>query len=1085
MKLFKHYPTVVRLKSFSTIQHFTNDAANAEAMVREGEFFSKRIVFPFAVLKPLGGDGLFTTNADDPKWILAHKLLMPAFAPRAIKAYTSEMIRLAQKLKTVLDDFVDKKMEVDLMTWMTNVTFEAIGMIGFGYSFKVLDSFAAKTSHPFLDAMGYCLGQMMARVITPDFVKRLPTPANVKFEASIGLMQKVVSEVITQRRQHPHGDGDQMDLLDFMLTAADDMGVKMDDHLIRDQVITFLIAGHETTSNTLTWALVLLHEHPSILERCLVEIESIGFGEEGFKPGDVQKLELVERVIKETLRLYPPVQRLVKACMKDCILPSGHRVKKGELGIVSVNGLHFNPDIYPDPEKFDPERWTSDMEATRSAYSWLPFSIGARGCIGRQFAMLEAKIVLATVLKHFHVVIPNGHKIQPIKNGITKRPVPFNARFLKRTPGSSLPPLPKSPTISPGEGGESRPRTRGHSPVRSESLSPTSTVSSPRKTSFRPIVADRIPVTVLYGTNTGTSLDYATHVMALFKDMGFPTQMKNLNDWEVIKTGVSAKKSSDMTELVIVVTATYNGCPPENSDVFDKFLAQCVNKGVSFAGMGFGVFGCGNSEWRTYQAFPRLVDSSFDRLGATRICNPGAGDAHLDGGLDAAFELWIAVLWERVVSHFELEAEAIPTGVEAIVVDDGQLEILSPMAGFASNQNRLRSCNSSILSSTDEQNTAATGRTTRYIRVALPPGDSYLPGDHLEVYPIQTDAIVDQAAAVLGLNLDDGFEVKSLPSRVSNRSVLASIKGPCTLRNAFKYFADLTGSPGRTQLKVLGDALCKDPKRSEEGRKLLAMSSPDGRDLLAAFCQTHHTVVDAFAAYADVAKNLTLMDVLACIGVITPRRYSIASSPTEPGVVSLLVVETADELNGATYRGLASRYVCTLPVGAPVAVAVKPCPTFRLPESASVPLIMIGAGTGLAPLLGFLDHRKAMGVVSTTKGGMSTTQLLFGCRNEDDFLCRQKLEGYVADGTLCGLHVAYSRPADGAKTYVQDVLYANKELLYPLIVDQNAHIYVCGSTSLSRGIKTSLDRIFVENKTAAGYFEAMVKEGRIHEDVWG
>jgi cytochrome P450 len=281
--------------------------------------------------------------------------------------------------------------KVDILHWMTAVTFETIGRIGFGYSFDMLQRID-EPSHPFIDAMSFSLGESAARFFKASFVKKLPTETNNNYKKNNDLMKTIVEQVIKERKEGPDANDIQKDLLGFMLNARDEHSLGLSDQNIRDQVITFLIAGHDTTANTLAWTLYHLALDPEIEAKVLQEIANVGISSNEYPtPEQISSLKYMHRVLKEVLRLYPPVRVLGKYCKKDCVVPGGYSIKAGNTCMISAYNMHRNPDVYPNPTKFDPERWTPEEEQKRSRYAWLPFSTGPRSCIGMAFALQGMK----------------------------------------------------------------------------------------------------------------------------------------------------------------------------------------------------------------------------------------------------------------------------------------------------------------------------------------------------------------------------------------------------------------------------------------------------------------------------------------------------------------------------------------------------------------------------------------------------------------------------------------------------------------------------------------------------------------------
>jgi cytochrome P450 len=186
------------------------------------------------------------------------------------------------------------------------------------------------------------------------------------------------------------------DLLTRLLAAHDEHGERMSDKQVRDEANTLFIAGHETTATALSWAFYLLARHPEV--RARVQAEADAFGPDGPSSFDPVKLAYTSRVFKEVLRMYPPVVAMVRRS-KARVQFGGHVFPERHLFFVNIVGVHHRPDIYPDPDRFDPDRFLPELEATRHKAAWLPFSIGPRVCIGNFFAMMEGAVVLATLMR--------------------------------------------------------------------------------------------------------------------------------------------------------------------------------------------------------------------------------------------------------------------------------------------------------------------------------------------------------------------------------------------------------------------------------------------------------------------------------------------------------------------------------------------------------------------------------------------------------------------------------------------------------------------------------------------------------------
>src|SRR6266545_4683020 len=285
---------------------------------------------------------------------------------------------------------------------MTKLTLETIGRTGFGYSF---DSFRAERPHPFVDAMVGALRHSQRRTfLKPPYVGDLLwRRAEQRNLRRLRYMNRLVDEVIRTRAEHPHADAD--DLLELMLRAARAGGDgALDEVNIRYQVITFLVAGHETTSGALSFALYYLSRHPDVLARATAEVDRVWGADEVPAFEQVAKLRYVRRVLDESMRLWPTAPVYGRAARADTVLGGRYEMRAGEGVLVVVPAVHRDPAVWgPDALAFDPDRFASDQVKSRPAHIYKPFGTGERACIGRQFALHEAVLVLGTILRRYEL----------------------------------------------------------------------------------------------------------------------------------------------------------------------------------------------------------------------------------------------------------------------------------------------------------------------------------------------------------------------------------------------------------------------------------------------------------------------------------------------------------------------------------------------------------------------------------------------------------------------------------------------------------------------------------------------------------
>jgi cytochrome P450/NADPH-cytochrome P450 reductase len=399
-------------------------SAKLAAEVCDEKRFRKTIGPPLSILRGLAGDGLFTASGDEPNWAKAHRILVPAFGQKARRAYFDPMLEVALKLCAKWEGSAGGDIEV--ADDMTRLTLDTIALCGFGYRF---DSFASRDLHPFLQQMVRVLDEAMGRLTRLRAITRLRFSANRRYERDIAAMHALVDEVIRERKANP---APARDLLGLMLEASDPVtGERLDDENIRYQVITFLIAGHETTSGLLSFAIHLLMTHPEVLAQAREEVERVL--PDGRDPvnDDLSRLTVIDRIIKETLRLWPTAPGFQVAPWRDEVIGGRYRIAKDRRVTVLLPALHRDPAVWTDPERFDIDRFLPENEARIPAHAYKPFGNGSRACIGRMFAVMEAKLALALLVQRFDFTDPDGYRLS-VKETLTLKPDRFRIRVRRR-----------------------------------------------------------------------------------------------------------------------------------------------------------------------------------------------------------------------------------------------------------------------------------------------------------------------------------------------------------------------------------------------------------------------------------------------------------------------------------------------------------------------------------------------------------------------------------------------------------------------------------------------------------------------------
>ncbi|MFQ3648273.1 MAG: cytochrome P450 [Anaerolineae bacterium] len=373
----------------------TPDLAH-EVLVEKAASFYKTTLLK-TVLEPVVGAGLFTNDGDS--WRQQRRLAQPAFHSKRIAAYADVMVQFAHELAERWHD----QQTLDVEHEMAGVTMQIVSKTLFDAHVTQED-----TTGQAVATVLRLADQRFNRIVqVPDW---LPTPENRRMKAAIQHLDALIQGFINERRATGEDKGD---LLSMMIAATDDEnGARMSDKQLRDEVMTVFGAGHETTAVTLTWAFYVLSQHPEVEAKLHAELDTVLGGRlPTFE--DLPKLTYTEKVIKETMRLYPPAWSVTREPIVPVRLADKYDLKKGETLMVNIYGIHRDERYFPDPLRFDPERWTPENEKKMHRYQYFPFGAGPRVCIGNSFAMMEARLVLATLAQRFRLTLAPEQIVKP------------------------------------------------------------------------------------------------------------------------------------------------------------------------------------------------------------------------------------------------------------------------------------------------------------------------------------------------------------------------------------------------------------------------------------------------------------------------------------------------------------------------------------------------------------------------------------------------------------------------------------------------------------------------------------------------
>lgn len=357
------------------------------------------------------GEGLFT--AKDDLWARQRRMMQPAFHRQRIEAYSTIMVQRTQQMLDRWQPTPGNDQVIDLRHEMMELTLEI-----------VCDALFGVDTSQRVPVLGEAL-----HVLVEDFAQRsanplqlpppIPTPRNRRLKKAIQTLETQLFEIVAERRAKGNLE-EGSDLLAMMLLAQDEEHGAMSDKQLRDELITLFIAGHETTALALTWAFHLLSRHPQIDAAVAAEIRQ-ALGDKVPTLADLPNLKAAERVIKESMRLYPPLWSIAgRLVLQDCEI-GGYHIPKDSVIFISPWAMHRNPRYFTEPQAFHPERWTDEFSKALPKYTYFPFGAGQRVCIGMPFAMLEATLALAMVVRQYRLELVAGQPVELLPS-FTLRP---------------------------------------------------------------------------------------------------------------------------------------------------------------------------------------------------------------------------------------------------------------------------------------------------------------------------------------------------------------------------------------------------------------------------------------------------------------------------------------------------------------------------------------------------------------------------------------------------------------------------------------------------------------------------------------
>jgi cytochrome P450 / NADPH-cytochrome P450 reductase len=1109
-----------------------SDPELLDEVAADEEQFGKRVeeINFFAQLSNSRGGGI-SVIGDSEHAEQIRRVMLPWYAPSHQRTQLERMKEQARKLVAAWSAIPDDK-PLDARAWMERYALEVSGRGACSYNFGLLDGTGAP--NPFAAAVPESTKESILRVAEPrpDFTLFAGRARRARLKRYRQNNEELfrTADTLVRARVHTAPLGQQTDLLSRLVSTPDpETGEFLDVETVRDQILMHLSNGFNGPSITGAWLAYILATRPDVEEKLLAEIDGITGGDPDYdlQYDDLMRLTYTTQVIKEALRIYPPMPVTIRRSLKNGML-GPYRIRKDDIILVGTLAAQRDPRYWgPDPGRFDPAQFAMERVVGRPRHAFIPFSIGKRQCMAQEVTFMMLRVVLFEICKRYRLRLAPGATVT--KNTVvTTKPAAVAITRLPRERAAGQAPiaLRDRPEVL-----ASVPAPRVLAPAAARDWGDPTEI--PETSAYRHLV-------MAYGSNFGANKELAERFAERSHFYGYTCDVITLNE-------LAHSPPRLQPWLLVVMTSTYTSNPPSNATGFRSWLERTQPGTQTWRTCRYLVWGLGNSQWNAFLAFPRYVQNKLAVLGAAPLAEFAYGDV----GSPAWERLhadWNARIWPvllelsgarptraaAVRAAAEKAAAGALTGADSNTAmhrslhgEDIAPQLLAKASSFSSvirlmspgSRKRAASMPGGSPGPADrsgaqlrvlltpmirtnavgldtvearalrclELQPAQSPKRTRHLELSLPPGVTYRAGDHVGVCPKNDEERVERLARRLGAELDGLLMVPK------TMNVSAVPKGTVLqVRNVLTNLVDTTGRPPVPLLDLLLAKAADPAERPRLAQIREVLQAPDGpaSPLRAAIDAGAYDAIRLLDDFPSCALNI--FEFLQVAQPLRPRYYSTSSSPRihGVGVAHVTVGFEAMPVPGMPdrdFRGMSSHYMHAVREGDRLNVFLDSADGFHLQDDVTKPMIFVSAGTGFAPMRAFLWERLAM-----KRAGRSLAEaaLFNGIRSSSlDYIYRDEIGRFAAEGVLNHVHIATSRERPGFRDYVQDRIKEQGGLIWRLL-GAGGYVYVCGAQPMRAAVRAALVDVVAEHGSlprehAEAYLGELETTARYRPDLWG